>query len=255
MQSSVLKRHAEALYSISMKPCMHATKPLQGLMQDITECLEKYSRHLDDQLKAQTERHLLLHPVCMLQDNVSAEVREAVAAPKPCNNVLDKAVKEAADDIYMHTHSITMHARSIAMYEKVGPHLPVFHTCAMKVLYSKQIGCCISHITLSVLESIYSMLAMESSAHSNPQVGERIRLILLGESGLVEDRELNSGRPSGKYDTFFEHLEDFIKRVIAVGDRWDGEAHLAHRVSLPDLIKQAAEKCPPPDTPTSSNLW
>jgi len=55
------------------------------------------------------------------------------------------------------------------------------------------------------LDGIYRELTSDASTASGPDVQERIRLILLGETGLLADlRSLNSGRPLGTYDEFFK---------------------------------------------------
>lgn len=83
---------------------------------------------------------------------------------------------------------------------------------------------------------------MDSSAHSNPAVKERLRLIFLGETGLIPDlRALNPGRPLGTYDTYFEKFAEVINEVMAADDRRHGEAHLAPWTSLRDLMAQTAE--------------
>lgn len=137
---------------------------------------------------------------------------------------------------------------TVQIYEQLRAELPQFHTRAMKAAFKQEFER-LSKITPSVIESIYQRLALDSSSHTNPAANERIRLILLGETGLVEDlRTHNPGRPNTTYDKFFEVLGSVIDEVIAADDRRHGEAHLAHWISLPDLISQAASKCPP-ETP------
>ena len=90
--------------------------------------------------------------------------------------------------------------QSVEMYEKVRSHLPVFHTRQMKTSFRQQFGS-ISKVTPALLETVYQQLTMDASAHSNPTVKERLRLIFLGETGLVPDlRELNQGRSSGNFE-------------------------------------------------------
>lgn len=61
---------------------------------------------------------------------------------------------------------------------------------------------------------------------------------------MADLRSLNVGRPSDKYDTFFEKLEDEVEKVTAADDRHHGEAHLSNWISLQELIDAAAEKSP-----------
>lgn len=135
--------------------------------------------------------------------------------------------------------------QTIQIYETIRCQLPQFHSRAMKAAFKEEFQR-LSTITPSVIETIYQRLTLDRSTHANPVVNERIRLILLGETGLIEDlRTQNQGRPNTKYDTFFEHLGCVVNEVMAADERRHGEAHLAHWISLPDLIHQAACKCPP----------
>jgi hypothetical protein len=56
---------------------------------------------------------------------------------------------------------------------------------------------------------------------------QRLRLIFLGEQGLIPDlRHFNPGRPSGQFDTFFEVLGEMVEVTFA-DDRRHGVAHMA----------------------------
>ena len=86
---------------------------------------------------------------------------------------------------------------------------------------------------------------MDASQASHPEMQERIRLISLGETGLVATlRELNAGRPSDKCDIFFEKMTEVVESVTAVDDRRHGEEHLARWLSLKDMMNKTVSKCP-----------
>ena len=113
----------------------------------------------------------------------------------------------------------------------------------MKRRFKDQFGT-ISKITPALLETVYQQLTLDESAHSNPVVAGRIRLIFLGEAGLVPDmRTLNPGRPSGSFDDFFDEMGAVINEVTAADNRRHGKAHVAPWVSLQDFINQTKERC------------
>ena len=77
----------------------------------------------------------------------------------------------------------------------------------------------ICKINSSLLEDVYKELAFDASKSSHPETGERIRAILLGETGLLADmRHLNHSRPAGTFDVF-EHMGELIEALIAADDR------------------------------------
>ena len=77
---------------------------------------------------------------------------------------------------------------------------------------------------------------------------ERIRLLAVGvDVGLdiVDDlRKLNTGRPT-EFDTYFGHMEEEVESVIAADERRHGEAHFSEWISLENLWKNTAKRCPP----------
>jgi hypothetical protein len=74
---------------------------------------------------------------------------------------------------------------------------------------------------------------------------KRLRLIFLGEKDLLADlRHLNTGRPTNKFDTFFEKLDNVVEQVTAADDRRQNICHLSQWISLKELVKPAEEKCP-----------
>ncbi|XP_052798704.1 uncharacterized protein LOC128230468 isoform X1 [Mya arenaria] len=131
----------------------------------------------------------------------------------------------------------------IRVVSQIHNQLPEFHTRAQK-RYFKQKLQNIANIKPGVVDFIYKELAMDASQVSHPETQERLRLISLGETGLVADlRDLNTGRPSDKFDVFFEKLQEVVESVTAVDDRRHGELHLSRWLSLEEMIREAAEKC------------
>jgi hypothetical protein len=104
----------------------------------------------------------------------------------------------------------------------------------------------------SVAELIYKELALDASTSSHPDTQERLRLIFLGDSDLITDlRHLNTGRPSGHFDVFFETLAEVVEEVTAADERRHNAAHLSKWISLSDMIEEVKDKCPQ-DTPIPS---
>lgn len=96
-----------------------------------------------------------------------------------------------------------------------------------------------------MMESIYSELTNDASASINPVTCERIRLILLGETGLLPDmRHLNPGKPSHTFDRFFEKLGEVVEEVMAADDRRHQTAHMSEWIFICDLVEKTKERCP-----------
>ena len=66
------------------------------------------------------------------------------------------------------------------------------------------------------------------------------------EDSIVGDlRSLNTGQAS-KYDRFWEVCDIFLSEESAVDDRHHGEiTHLAHALSVRDLVEQVKHRCSP----------
>ena len=91
----------------------------------------------------------------------------------------------------------------------------------------------------------------DASAPVNRTVQERLRLISLSHTGLLADlRKLNTGRPT-TFDCFFEKLAEVVEMCTAAEDRRHNVSHLAHWISLENLRRAAADRCPA-DTPIPS---
>ena len=77
------------------------------------------------------------------------------------------------------------------------------------------------------------------------------------DSSIITDLgEHSEGRPL-KYGVFFEKTKEYLENVVetAVDDRrHDSFTHLAAAISVPDLLRQVKDRCPP-DTPIPSEQW
>ena len=139
-----------------------------------------------------------------------------------------------------HSSQADLLIRSVRVIGTVKDKLPEYHTRKQKQMFRQKLDNLVK-IKPSIADYIYKE-AYESQAVETQQ---RIRMIALGETGLVADlRELNAGQPSTKFDTFFEKLEEVIDSITAPDERRHGEAHLSEWISLGELIENTAEKCP-----------
>ena len=140
------------------------------------------------------------------------------------------------------------------LLQKVKPELKVFHTRAQRRHFKEGLKN-ITNISPSVADFIYKELALDSSTAEHPITHERLRMIFLGEEGLLTDlRYLNPGRPSERYDLFFEEMIKVVEEVTAADERRHGEAHLSEWLSLKDLMQRVEERCPPDTAVPSKSL-
>jgi hypothetical protein len=141
--------------------------------------------------------------------------------------------------------------QSAQIVTSLKPSLPEYHTRQMKREFKARCAR-LAKVTPAFLDCIYRELTMDASAANRPDVQERIRLILLGEAGLVADlRSLNTGRPLGTYDRFFSKMATVIEEAICADERRHGVAHVAPWLSIRDLIAKTTQTCEP-DTPIPS---
>ena len=88
-------------------------------------------------------------------------------------------------------------------------------------------------------------MTLDASVAAHPVTQERLRLIFLGNTGLITDlRTLNPGRPSGQFDQFFNALSGIIENITAADDRRHGVSHLSEFMSIDEMIKKAKAICP-----------
>lgn len=117
------------------------------------------------------------------------------------------------------------------------PRLKEFHTRAQRRYFKEQLKN-VASVLPAVSDMIYKELTMDAAVAANPVTQERLRMIFLGNTGLVADlRTLNPGRPSGQFDTF-NVLSGLIENITAVDDRRHGIAHLSEFISLDEMIKK-----------------
>ena len=102
---------------------------------------------------------------------------------------------------------------------------------------------------------MYAQLTDNSSADCNPELEQRMQLVVLGELPelTVDLCHVNSGRPE-KYDVFLNALQGIVQDATAEDKKRRGVAHMAHFISQRELHRMASEKCPP-DTSISSLDW
>lgn len=87
--------------------------------------------------------------------------------------------------------------------QEVRPHLKEFHTRAQRPMFKRSLSN-LATVKPSVAELIYKGLTLDASVAEHPETEERLRLIYLGNHGLLADlRNISPGRPSGTYDKLF----------------------------------------------------
>ena len=128
--------------------------------------------------------------------------------------------------------------------QEVRPQLKEFHTRAQRQMFKQSLSN-LATVKPSVADLIYKELTLDASAAEHPDTAKRLRLIYLGNHGLLADlRNLNPGRPSGTYDKFFEVLSNIVEDITAADDRRHNMAHLSQFISLRELMEQADKACP-----------
>jgi hypothetical protein len=136
------------------------------------------------------------------------------------------------------------------LLQQICPQLKEYHTRAQKQAFKAKVEN-IAHISPALREFMYRTLTNDTSATAKPVMQERLRLISLGYTGIVDDlRHLNAGRPQ-MFDAFFEKLQEVVESVTAADERRHNIAHLSEWLSLKDLIAKTVEKCPE-NTPVPS---
>lgn len=136
-----------------------------------------------------------------------------------------------------------MLTQAARMVQQMRPQLKEYHTRAQKRLFKQKLNN-IASIQPAVVDFIYTELALDASQSTHPEMQQRLRLIFMGETGLLADmRHLNPGRPSDTYDVFFENLAALLEEVTAADDRRHGHAHLSEWISLEEMVRKAAARC------------
>ena len=128
--------------------------------------------------------------------------------------------------------------------QRVRTHLKECHTRQQRRLFKSRLRN-VASVLPSVADLIYKELTLDASVSSHPVTQERLRLIFLGETGLLTDlRHINAGRPNNVYDTFFSVLSGIVDNISAADDRRHGIAHMSEFISLDEMIMKAKEACP-----------
>jgi len=130
------------------------------------------------------------------------------------------------------------------LLQQVKPKLKEFHTRTQRRLFKEKIKN-VASVLPAVADMLYKELTLDVSVAAHPITQERMRLIFLGHTGLIGDlRNINPGRPSGTFDTFFDALAGVVENVTAADDRRHGLSHFSEFISLEEMIKKAKDLCP-----------
>lgn len=144
-----------------------------------------------------------------------------------------------------------MITRGARYLQTARPNLKEFHTRAQCRLFKEKLKN-VASVLPSVSDLIYKEMTLDASVAAHPVTQERLRLIFLGNTGLITDlRTLNPGRPSGQFDQFFNALSGIIENITAADDRRHGVSHLSEFLSIDEMIKKAKAICPD-DSPIPS---
>lgn len=145
--------------------------------------------------------------------------------------------------------------KALAIYERLKPSLPEFHTRQMrKDFINKYCHLSASNIPKHVLRAIYSDLSMDSTAMQNPTLDIRVQQSILSEDPdlCLDMRKMNPGRPEDTFNVFFEKLSQKVEEFAAVDERRHGSVcHFSKYISVKDLIQDVAKDVPS-DTPIPS---
>ena len=109
----------------------------------------------------------------------------------------------------------------------------------------------VANVSPCVADLIYTALCIDGAAAQHPETQQRLHLIYMGEKGLLTDlRHLNAGRPSDRFDVFFNSLVIVMEQVTAADERRHtalyvaASAHLSEWISLKEIVKKTEELCP-----------
>lgn len=117
-----------------------------------------------------------------------------------------------------------------------------FHTCQQRRTFKEHLQN-VASVLPNVADMIYKELSFDRATANHPATQERIRLIFLGEKGLLSDlRHLNPGRPNTTFYQLFAKLAAEVEKVTAADERRHGDAHLAQWISLEDMVQTVKEQ-------------
>jgi hypothetical protein len=140
------------------------------------------------------------------------------------------------------------------LLQTIQPKLGEVHTRAQRIEFQQKLDL-VAHLSPGVRNFIYSTLTNDTSAPANPEMQERLRLISLGNTDIVDDmRHLNSGRPKN-FETFYEKLGEVVDELTAEDERRHNVAHLSEWISVEDLIEKTKMRLPPgTDIPCAASV-
>ena len=140
---------------------------------------------------------------------------------------------------------VTMAVRMVA---KIEPEIPVYHSRAMRKVFSKQLQSIHScSIQPHILRHIYRELTGDASREiSRAEIDQRVQLAIETDDPdlIIDLRHLNEGRPGNTFAVFFRELELVVEEVTAADDRRHGIAHMSEFLSIKDLISQVQKRVP-----------
>lgn len=192
------------------------------------------SKHLDIPFTSNTERYRFMHA---LQLSMSVDIIRFCPGGSTVTTVavVQAPEKRSEPEILV---------QGVKLLQRCREHLKEYHTRAQRKMFKDKLTN-VANILPSVAELIYTELCIDGAAANHPEMQQRLRLIFLGDKGLLTDlRHLNTGRPTNKFDIFFEKLEMVVEQVTAADDRRQNISHLSQWISLKELIQQAEGKCP-----------
>jgi hypothetical protein len=100
------------------------------------------------------------------------------------------------------------------LVQRMRASLKEFHTRSQKKQFKRKVSN-IAKVQPSLLDYIYSEMALDATAFESPDMQQRLHVMSLGESGLINDlRHLNPGKPNDKYDLFFRNWVSSSKTIL-----------------------------------------
>ncbi|XP_070568353.1 uncharacterized protein [Ptychodera flava] len=161
------------------------------------------SKHLNECFQNPVQRYRFLQD---MQLSVPIDVFRFCPGGSFITTVAVVQVTENRSDAEM----LTQAARLITAMK---PELKEFHTLAQKRAFREKLSR-VTTVLPSIADLIYKELTIDAATAAHPETQQRLRLIFLGEEGLLTDlRHLNAGRPTGTFDVFFDKLAELVDEV------------------------------------------
>ena len=203
------------------------------VVESDTEVFFDESKHLTKPFENNMQRFRFLAD---MQLSVPIDIFRFCPGSSVITTVCIKQVNENRTEPEMLTQAARIVVRNKHKFQE-------FHTRAQKRGFKEKLNNVV-RVSQSTADFIYKELTLDASVANHPDTQERLRLIFLGEKGLVTDlRHLNQGRPSTAFDAFFEKLANHVEEVTAAEDRRHGSAHLSEWISLSDMMEKVKATC------------